>query len=163
MSALQICQWLQDTPFGASLRESIWAFPIVEGTHLLAISVAVGTLLVLDLRLAGLLFAREPVSGVTAAILPVSAWGFAVTFATGVLLFWCQAAKAWGSVYFRIKLALLLLAGINALIFELTLRRRLAEWDRDAVPPFRARLAGILGIFLWVGVICAGRTMAYNF
>ena len=158
-----MCQWLQDSSLGTSLRESIWAFPIVEGTHLLGIALSVGTLLVLDLRLAGFLFQREPVSGVTRAVMPVSMFGFAIMFLTGILLFWCQAVKAWGSVYFKIKIALLILAGINALIFELTLRKRLAVWDHDPVPPLHARLTGILGLVLWTGVICAGRTMAYNF
>jgi hypothetical protein len=84
-------------------------------------------------------------------------------FSTGILLFWCQAVKAYGSIFFKIKIALLLLAGINALVFELTLRRRSASWDNDPRPPLRARVAGIAGLILWAGVICAGRTMAYNF
>jgi len=163
MSIVQMCQWLQDTSLGTSLRESIWAFPIVEGTHLLAISISVGTLLVLDLRLAGCLFPREPVSGVARAVMPVSTIGFVIMFITGILLFWCQAVKAWGSIYSKIKIGLLILAGVNALIFELTLRKRLSSWDSAPVPPLRMRLTGIFGIVLWAGVICAGRTMAYNF
>ncbi len=95
--------------------------------------------------------------------MPVSMLGFIIMFVTGILLFWCQAVKAWGSIYFKIKIVLLLLAGVNALIFELTLRKRLAAWDDLPLPPFRVRLTGILGIILWIGVICAGRTMAYNF
>lgn len=163
MSIVEMCQWLQDTSLGTALRESTWVFPIVEGTHLLAISLSVGTLIVMDLRLAGLLFKNEPVSGVTKAVMPISLIGFTIMFATGVLLFWCQAVKAWGSIYFKIKLALLLLAGLNALTFELTVRRTSAAWDSDPVPPLRARLAGFTAIVLWAGIICAGRTMAYNF
>ncbi len=163
MSFLQFCQWLQDTSIGTSLRESIWAFPIVEGTHLLGIAISVGTLLVVDLRLAGWLFQRESVSGVARSVIPVSAVGFSLMFVTGTLLFWCQAVKAWGSIYFKIKIALLVLAGVNALVFELTLRKRLASWDNAPIPPAGARLSGIAGIIIWAGVICAGRTMAYNF
>ena len=61
------------------------------------------------------------------------------------------------------KLALLVLALINALVFELTMRRNIVAWDTAEKPPLRARMAGILGILLWAGVIAAGRTMAYNF
>jgi hypothetical protein len=163
MSIVEICQWLQDTSFGTSIRESTWTFPIIEGTHLLGIAASVGTLLVMDLRLAGWLFRREPFSEVTRAVMPISLVGFTVMFATGIVLFWCQAVKAYGSIFFKIKIALLLLAGINALVFELTLRRQSAAWDSDPVPPLRARIAGITGLILWAGVICAGRTMAYNF
>jgi hypothetical protein len=117
----------------------------------------------MDLRLAGFIFKHEPVSGVTKAVMPVSLIGFTVMFITGVLLFWCQAVKAWGSVYFRIKLALLLLAGLNALIFELTIRKGVDTWDSHPVPPLHARVAGLTAIILWAGIICAGRTMAYKF
>ncbi len=158
-----MCQWLQDTSIGTQIRESVWTFPILEGTHLLMIAISVGTLLTMDLRLAGLLFKRQKVSEVTKAVMPISLFGFTVMFITGVFLFLSQAVKAYGSIYFKLKLFFLLLAGINALVFELTMRRTIHSWDADPVPPFRARLAGISGMILWAGVIAAGRTMAYNF
>lgn len=71
--------------------------------------------------------------------------------------------KAYGNIFFRIKLSLLFLAAINALVFELTLRRSIASWDTAEKLPLRVRMAGVLGIVLWAGVIAAGRTMAYNF
>ena len=107
------------------------------------------------------IFLGLPLARARSVSLPVK--GFLNAIATGVLLFLSQAMKAYGSVFFRMKLLLLLLAGINALIFELTLRRRIVAWDTLETPPWRARVAGILGIVLWAGVIAAGRTMAYNF
>lgn len=163
MSLAQLCQWLQDTPWGTGIRESTWVFPIIEGTHAIGIALSVGILLLMDLRLMGVLMRREPVSQISNQLMPWSLAGYALMFVTGLLLFWSQAVKAYGSIFFRIKLALLLLAGINALVFELTLRRSVAEWDTAETPPFRARLAGFLGLVLWAGVIVAGRTMAYNF
>lgn len=163
MSIVEMCQWLQATGWATGIRESVWVFPLLEGSHLLGITLSVGTLLMMDLRLTGLLFRGQPVSAVSKAVMPLSMVAFIYMFFSGVLLFASQAVKAWGSLYFKIKLVLLLLAGINALVFELTLRRRVHQWDTDLVPPLRARLAGYFGIFLWAGVICAGRTMAYNF
>jgi hypothetical protein len=163
MSIFELCQWLQNTTWGTAIRESIWVFPLIEGAHVLALALSVGTLVVMDLRLAGCMMRSEPVSSVSAQLKPWSAAGFAIMLTTGSLLFWSQPLKAYGSVYFRIKLSLLLLAAINALIFELTLGRSIAAWDCDPTPPLRARAAGILGIVLWAGVIVAGRTMAYTF
>ncbi len=163
MSLPDLCQWLQNTSWGTAIRESTWVFPIVEGTHVLTLALSVGTLLIVDLRLAGVLMRREPVSRVSNQLMPWSVAGFIIMFITGALLFWSQAVKAYGSIFFRIKVLLLLLAGVNALVFELTLRRSIATWDTAETPPFRARLAGVLGIILWAGVIAAGRTMAYNF
>ena len=163
MSILEICQWLQDTQWGTGIRESTWVFPIIEGTHAIGIALSVGIILIMDLRLAGVLMRREPVSQVSNQLMPWSLAGYSLMFVTGILLFWCQAVKAYGSIFFKIKLVLLLLAGINALVFELTLRRTVKDWDTAQPPPFRARFAGVMGIILWAGIIAAGRTMAYNF
>lgn len=163
MSIPDLCQWLQDTRWGVGIRESTLMFPIIEGTHAIGIAFSVGVLLIMDLRLAGFLLRREPVSQVSSQLMPWTLGGFGVMFITGALLFWSQAMKAYGSVFFRIKLALLVLAAINALVFELRLRRSIATWDTAEKPPLRVRMAGILGIILWAGVIAAGRTMAYNF
>jgi len=160
---LELCKWLQDLQWATDLRESVWMFPLVEGTHLLALAISVGTLMIIDLRLAGFLLKQERVSEVSNRIMPWSLVGFLIMFVTGILLFASQAVKAYGSIYFRIKVVMLLLAGINALVFELTLRQSIATWDTDQKPPLRARLAGMFGMLLWAGVIAAGRTMAYNF
>ena len=63
MSILSMCQWLQDTNIGTSIRESIWVFPIIETIHVLALSISVGLLLVSDLRLMGYIMKRRPVFG----------------------------------------------------------------------------------------------------
>jgi hypothetical protein len=159
----EFCQWVQDLGWATALRESEWMFPIVEGSHVVALSLSVGTLLLMDLRLAGLVMRKERVSDISNQLMPYSLAGFIVMFITGILLFCSQALKAYGSVYFRIKLVMLVLAAINAAVFELTLRRHVGAWDTWEKPPFRARLAGIVGMILWSGVIAAGRTMAYNF
>jgi hypothetical protein len=163
MSIPDLCQWLQDTPWGVGIRESTWLFPIIEGTHTIGIALSVGVLLIVDLRLAGFLMRHEPVSRVSGQLMPWSLAGFSIMFITGALLFLSQAMKAYGSIFFRIKLALLVLAAVNALVFELKLRRSIVAWDTAEQPPFRVRMAGVAGMVLWAGVIAAGRTMAYNF
>jgi len=61
--------------------------------------------------------------------------------------------KAYSGIYFKLKILFLVRAGINALVFEMTLRRKLGPRDSDPTPPFRARLAGITGLILWARVI----------
>jgi hypothetical protein len=95
--------------------------------------------------------------------MPWSVAGFIVMFLTGGLLFWSQALKAYDSVFFRIKLLLLLLAGVNALVFQFTVYRSMATWDQAEVTPLKARITGGLSLLLWIGIIAAGRTMAYRF
>lgn len=163
MSVLEICGWLENTRFATALRQSLWVFPLVEGAHVLALAFSVGLVIWMDLRLIGWGALRnESVSRISASLLPLSVYGFAVMFLTGGLLFWSQALDAYQSVYFRIKITLLLLAGINALVYHLTIYRRMPEWDESRVPPRGARVAGLVSLLLWAGVIVAGRSMAYN-
>jgi hypothetical protein len=158
---LHFCQWLYDSGIGTSIRESIWVFPIIETIHGLAIALLVGTVAILDLRLLGLVLNGEPVSKIAGQVLPITWAGFGVMFVSGFLLFWAEAAKSYGNPAFRIKLILLLLVGLNPLIFHLTVYRGVATWNTRVVTPLRARLAGIFSLTLWGGIICAGRAIAY--
>ncbi len=162
MSLLSICEWIQATRPATALRESLLVFPIIEGTHLLGLAFSVGTILITDLRLIGVTLKKEPVSDVMKQLQPWTLGGFAVMFLTGAMLFACEAAKCYGSVWFRFKMLFLLLTAVNALVFHLTIYRRLDEWDRTLAPPRAARLAGIFSLLLWALVIAAGRTTAYN-
>ena len=159
----KICRYLYDTRVGAGIRESIWVFPIIEGTHLLGIALSVGLLCWFDLRLLGWVLRDEPVSKVWQNVMPVAFVGFALMFASGILLFWAEAFTAFHSVHFWLKMILLALAGVNALSFESTAHKNMAEWDLAPVPPFRARMTGAISLILWTAIVVTGRTMAYNF
>ena len=159
----KICRYLYDSRVGAGIRESIWVFPIIEGTHLLGIALSVGLLCWFDLRLLGLALRDEPVSKVWASVMPVAFVGFALMFVSGILLFWAEAFTAFHSVHFWLKMILLVLAGVNALSFESTAHKNMAEWDLESVPPLRARMTGAISLILWMAIIVTGRTMAYNF
>lgn len=159
----RFCQYLYDSKVGSGIRESVWVFPIVEGTHLLGIALSVGLLCWFDLRLLGLVLRDQPVSKVWQQVMPVAFVGFALMFVSGLLLFWAEAITAYHSVHFWIKVLLLIAAGVNALSFETTAHRNMAEWDMAPVPPLRARMTGAISLILWTAIIITGRTMAYNF
>jgi hypothetical protein len=162
MSIIEFCQWLQDLGWTTALRESQLAFPIIEGIHLLGLAFILGPVLMLDFRLAGLAWRDQPVSRIAKAFVPYSITGAVLMFGTGLLLFAAEAVRCWKSGWFRIKLVLLFVAGINALYFHLKTQRGWADWDTDAVLPSSARMAGILSMVFWAGVVLAGRWTAYT-
>lgn len=162
MDLAAICKSLQYSDIGSSIRESTWTFPIVETIHVIGLSISVGFILITDLRLIGVILRKRAFSEVWAQLKPWFTVGFIIMFLSGILLFWSQALKAYQSVFFRAKMVFLILAAINALLFEYTSRPSIAKWD-TAVPPPQARLAGWLSIILWACIIAAGRTMAYTF
>jgi len=162
MTILDMCIWLQNTNVGTSIRESTLTFPVLEGSHLLGLGISVGTIMVSDLRLFGVILTKEKMSDVMHQILPWSVIGFLFMVVTGVLLFWSEAEKCYNSIWFRWKVVFLFVAAINVLIFHTTIYRRMDKWDLDSPPPTGAKLAGICSLIAWGLVIAAGRTTAYN-
>jgi hypothetical protein len=156
---LTICQWLEKTVPAIAMRESMWVFDFVETIHTLGIVLVAGTIMLVDLRLLGLGLRKEPLREVVSRIVPWTLSGFGLMAFTGAWLFVGEASKLYHSPAFRIKLILLVLAGLNALAFHLTVYRQAVEWE---VIPRRARFAGVVSLALWIGIIAAGRSIAYG-
>ena len=157
----RLCQLLYESRIGTAIRESDNAYPIIESIHVLGITLLVGTIAMLDLRMLGVTLRQVPVTRIARAVLPLTWSGFVVMFISGFLLFWSEAAKNYTNPAFRVKLLLLILAGINPLIFHTGVYRRAKEWELAAVAPWRARIAAIASLTLWSGIIVAGRAIAY--
>jgi Family of unknown function (DUF6644) len=120
-------------------------------------------LMVSDLRLMGYIMKKRPVSEVYEQMKPWMFAGFAIMVTTGILLFWSQAVKAYGSIFFKTKMILLVVAAINAIAFERGIYRKIDKWDNALIPPREARIAGWASLILWAAIITCGRTMAYTF
>jgi uncharacterized protein DUF6644 len=163
MSLLAWCQWLEHTSWATAVAESVWLFPVIEGSHILALPLSVGMILMFDLRLLGLAFRTGPAARMLADVVRWSKVGFVVMFATGGVLFVTQASKAYGNVFFRTKLLLLLILGVNAAVYQFVLYPRVAKWEDGGRAPVAARICGGLSLIGWIGVIICGRTMAYQF
>jgi hypothetical protein len=157
-----IIRWMNDSSLGTGIRESIWFFPAVEATHVLALALSTGVLIWFDLRLMGWGMKHQPISQVHKQVMPVAFVGFFIMVVTGILLFWSEAEKCYLSGFFRLKVVFLFLAALNAGIFELSTKKTIHEWDKFPVPPARARMAGLISIISWTAVIAAGRATAYN-
>ncbi|MGD0957322.1 MAG: DUF6644 family protein [Candidatus Acidiferrales bacterium] len=162
MPIFHFCQWLEATSVGAAIRDSSWLFPVIESIHVLGIVVLVGATGLFDLRLLGGGFLRhQRASQVAKQVMPWVWSSFAVMFVTGVLMFSSEATKCYTSWFFRIKLGLLLLTGLNAFIFQFGTYRQIANWDEARVTPAAARATAWVSLLLWVFIVFAGRGIAY--
>jgi hypothetical protein len=162
VSILPVLEWIASTPWSIALKESLYVWPLVESTHVLSLGLFVGTAIMLDFRLLGLAMRRVPVSEVTGRLLPWTRAGFAVMALTGLLLFFSTPVRNYQNIFFRVKVLLLIVAGINVWLFHSRVHRRVSEWDLDAVAPKAARVAAVVSIVAWTGVVVAGRLIAYN-
>jgi hypothetical protein len=154
-------QWLYDTYFSGMMRESLWAEPIVETIHVLTLTLFLGFAVMLDMRLLGVVLKRRRMSEVLAQFNPWLLAGFAVMIVTGVLLFCGDPISFWSTTFFKVKMIMLALAGLNVLIFNATIGRKVAQWDLDPRTPGQAKIAAVVSLVLWVLIIAAGRGIAY--
>jgi hypothetical protein len=161
MSLTAFAQTLYDSNIGTGIRESLYLFPAIEGTHLLSLALSVGLIIFTDLRLVGLFLRDIPASQILYRLRPLVLGGFAAQFITGVLLFWAEAIKVVNLPVFWLKLAVIFLAGLNVLWFELKWVRRVDEWDTQPVAPQGVRFAGWASLSFWVVVVISGRLIPY--
>jgi hypothetical protein len=152
--------WLEHRPFAIAIAESTWLFPITETVHVLALTVVIGAVAMMDLRLLGVGHKDRPVSDVIASSLPWAWSAFAVAFIAGSMMFCSKAVSYAANVPFRIKIVCLLLAAINMLVFHLFTARQMASWDQGA-PPLGARLAAAFSLILWVVIAATGRWIGF--
>jgi hypothetical protein len=155
-------QWLQDQPWTTSLRESAWGYPGIETSHVVTIAMFAGFVIMMDLRLVGLAFKDTPFSYIQARLFPWQMVGMVLSSITGMMLLVIDPLRFYNNVFFWAKVAMLIVAGVNAMAFHLTTYQSVATWDRDARTPFPAKMAGVASLALWAGIIVSGRLIAYN-
>lgn len=146
----------------SAIRNGLYSFPMLESIHVVGLAVVFGTILIIDLRLLGAASANRPFQKMAPEILKWTWVGFAVTLVTGALMFTTNAGVYYHNTYFRIKMLLLLLAGVNMGIFELTTGRRVQLWGQELSTPRAAKTAAKVSLLIWISVIVCGRLIGFT-
>jgi hypothetical protein len=162
MSPLAFFEWLADTSWSVDLHESQYAYPLIESIHVWTMAVFFGSVVMFDLRLLGVALRKVPASEVVDRLLPLTIAAFVIMVISGMLLFYAIPLRSYQSIFFRFKMLLMLLAGLNVWLFHSRIYPKVATWDVEGVPPRRARVAGAVSLVLWIGIIFSGRMIAYN-
>jgi hypothetical protein len=152
--------WLESTTLAVAMRQWLWLYPIVEIVHISGFVVLVGAAAMFDLRLLGL--SRSlPVSAVARHLLPWARASLVLVVPSGLLMFTAHATEMAQNPAFRLKLLLIASAGSNAAIFHRGTFKTVKAWDVSAPAPASAKIAAVLSLVLWTGVIGCGRLLAY--
>lgn len=161
-SLTDLMAWLQASSLAVFIHQMRWAFTTVAVVHVVAVSLVVGTIAIVDLRLLGLASTKRPFTELARQILPCTWVAFVLAVIAGSLLFISQATDYFVNTMFWIKMSVLALAGINMLIFEFITIRGVEEWDFKPTPPLPARLAGAISLTCWVLVVVFGRWTGFT-
>ena len=159
---LDFVVWLSETKWSIALHESLYLYPWIESTHVLSICLFFGTLLFVDLRLTDKVFNKLSVSEMNTKVLPLTIFGFLVMSITGLLLFYAIPVRNYQNIFFRIKMLLMAVAGINAFFFHRRMSKEAKIWDKDSSIPRSMKNSAITSLVLWSSVIISGRMIAYN-
>lgn len=154
--------WLDDTALAVFIRESTWVFPALESVHVVALTLVVGTIAIVDLRLLGFASTRRPVTELCNEVLPWTWLAFVVALIAGVGMFVSQPMTYYANTAFRIKLLFLVFAAVNMAVFQLLTYSSVAKWDRDEHVPFRAKLAGAISLACWLLIVFFGRQIGFT-
>lgn len=149
----ELWTWLEMQPLAAHIGETAW-FPLLESVHVLSAMFVVGTVLMADLRLLGWSAMRYPLTVVTGEVVPWTWGAFAIATVTGVGLFITRASAYVANPAFLAKAVLLLLAGANMLALHF-IGLRDAQRRRVQVA------TGVCSLFVWAGVVLAGRWIGH--
>lgn len=162
MSITSLLQALHDSGLARFIRETSVAFPALETLHVIAFTLVLGTIAIVDLRLIGFRSHHRSAARLIQELLTYTWVAFLAALATGLLMFASNAITYAENNLFWWKMAILAIAGINMGIFHMGAFRRIGEWDTDLPPPRSARVAGLSSLLLWTTVIVLGRYIGFT-
>jgi hypothetical protein len=157
VSLQDIAQRLSETRLSMALTDSTWAFPAIESVHVVAITLVVGSIAVVDLRLLGVASRGRDARELIRSILPITWSAFALAVVTGSLLFVANPISYAANFFFLGKMMLLLIAGLNMVLFHVFAHQHLER--EGAILP---RLSGAASLILWTTIVAFGRWIGFT-
>jgi hypothetical protein len=160
MNLEDILTAIEDWPLGMAINESTFWFPFMESVHVLSFAFMVGSIFFVDLRLLGLIGKGNPVRQAS-RMLPLTWAAFVIAAISGTLMFAPAASRYVANPAFQWKFILMVVAGINMLTFHFGVWRTVSGWDEFSATPRAAKIAGLISMASWIGVVITGRIVPF--
>jgi uncharacterized membrane protein len=161
VSILEIFQWVQWTPFATALRESGLAYPLVMTGHLSGMGLFGGMIAITDLRLLGWAMKSSSITDVVEQLRPWKRFGFVLVVGCGLSLLAAKAEFYYYNPFYWTKMTLLALVGVHAMVFHRSVYGNTKALDSATEIPLIAKVAACISLLLWLGLVTAGRSIAY--
>lgn len=151
--------WLRATPASEWINSSRWIWPLCESLHFMGLSLLVGITGFFDLRLMGF-FKRVSIAAVR-DLMPYALVGFAINIVTGLVFLTGLPEQYARNPVWWYKVGFLMLAGLNALVYETRLSARVLALDPEGDTPRAAKVIGLVSLISWFAVLYCGRMLAF--
>lgn len=149
---------IADSGLNQWIAETYWLWPVLEIFHFIGLSIMLGALLIIDARLLGML--RTYDAGSVKRLVPLAWVGFCINLASGTMFFVGDPMRYSINIGFQLKMLLILIAGLNVVVYQLQVRPQLTGWNTVSMPTV-ARLVAIASLATWGGVLLLGRLIPY--
>jgi hypothetical protein len=154
-----IATWLESTSLHKTMLEVFWLFPLCETLHFIGLTLMFGSLLVIDFRVMG--WGRFINMKAAMDFIPLAIFGFLINLITGIMFIHADPFRYFPNIAFQWKMALIIVAGFNALWFWFGEHKELLQLADGEDAPFRAKLIAFVSVAIWLIVIVAGRMIPY--
>ena len=158
MDLLPFFQWSEETGLGRVIRESVWAFAVVESIHLLALATMGGAVLLVDMRMLNLGLSGRSVAELAREAQPWLRRGLTVLIVSGIGLFASEAVKCYYSYPFWVKMSAL----AAAIVFTFTIRKRVVQAASGNIPSGTQMFVAVVSMMLWFTVAASGRWIGFS-
>jgi hypothetical protein len=159
-TAPHILHWLETSTLALGIRQSTWAYPLANVSHVVGVVAFGAAVTVLDLVMLGVLKTH----GRARVVVAVRRWTqllLGLVFVTGAVLFLAEASHVALNRVFQVKMAIVALACVNALWLGSVGVAALTALPDTSPPPELARRTAALSLGLWLGAVALGRFIAY--
>jgi len=156
----EFCAWLDQTALSQAIQTHAWVVPTVQTIHILSIAVVMGSVLMVNLRLVGILGREQPVERILSRFLPFIWWPLLILLASGTIMIIGEPTRSLRNPVFQLKVALIIAAVVVTVAIVRGSRTPLGR-ENTSGPRLPVRLLAVLALAIWVGIIFAGRWIAY--
>src|SRR5215475_7355769 len=147
MDALaNFCNWLQNTSLGLWVAGTTWGYPFVQALHFFGLSLWVGAILMLDLRLLGLTGRSQSIREFSADLFPWEWVGLCILLPGGLLLFSANAETYFMNPAFEVKIPLVL----GGIVYHIAVLLKVRAWNRPEDTPPLAKIIGSAELAIWL-------------
>ena len=149
---LDVCRWLQENSMIAVLNGTSWTAAVLEIIHYFSMFILVGSMIIVDLRVLGLVGRRQDAALLADRLFPWMWISLLFNFLSGFVMFAGSATSYYRNDIFYDKVIVVLLA----IAASITVQQKVRTWNQSPAMPAWAKLIAVLSIGLWIGAIIAG-------
>ncbi len=153
---LEFIKWCNETWVSHVIRDSTYIFPVVEVFHLFGLTLLLGVVTVVDLRILGVGMKRQTIPALAGGLAPWGVGSALLTIVTGILLFLSEATKCYANQAFPYKMWFLL----GGIVLYFVTHRGITN-PRSTMSRGMMKVVAVLTMILWYGVAIAGRAIAF--